>query len=94
MYWHDGMGFGGWWVMGLGMLLFWGVVIAAIVLLVRWAGGSRHREQLPPVAGPQVPPAVGPSAPEQAQRILDERFARGEIDAEEYRLRRDVLRGG
>jgi putative membrane protein len=93
MYWHHGMGFGGWWALGLGMLLFWGVVIAVIVLLVRWAGGSRHREHVPPAAGPQAAPPVAPP-PDQAQRILDERFARGEIDAEEYRLRRDVLRGG
>jgi putative membrane protein len=27
-----------------------------------------------------------------ARRILDERFARGEIDAEEYQRRRDLLR--
>ncbi|MGN6244842.1 MAG: SHOCT domain-containing protein [Motilibacteraceae bacterium] len=27
-----------------------------------------------------------------AERLLDERFARGEIDAEEYRTRRDLLR--
>lgn len=29
-----------------------------------------------------------------ADTILDERFARGEIDAEEYRIRRDQLRTG
>ncbi len=29
-----------------------------------------------------------------ADKILDERFARGEIDAEEYRIRRDQLRTG
>jgi putative membrane protein len=28
-----------------------------------------------------------------AHDVLDERFARGEIDVEEYRRRRDVLRG-
>ena len=93
MYWHDGMGFGGWWVMGIGMLFFWAVVIAVIVLLVRWAAGGRTREALPPTAhttgqGPGTP------LPDQAQRILDERFARGEIDVEEYRLRREVLHRG
>ena len=29
-----------------------------------------------------------------ARRILDERLARGEIDAEEYRRLRDLLDGG
>lgn len=28
-----------------------------------------------------------------AQDVLDERYARGEIDAEEYRTRREALRG-
>jgi uncharacterized membrane protein len=27
-------------------------------------------------------------------RILEERFARGEIDADEFTRRRDILRGG
>ncbi|MGN6331660.1 MAG: SHOCT domain-containing protein [Motilibacteraceae bacterium] len=35
----------------------------------------------------------GPSTrSDEAQRLLDERFARGEIDADEYRARRDLLR--
>jgi hypothetical protein len=42
-------------------------------------------------AGPDVPPA--PPA-DSARRILDERFARGEIDDDEYRHRREVLDGG
>ena len=36
--------------------------------------------------------AVPPSAPlDQALRILDERFARGEIDVDEYNHRRELL---
>ncbi len=90
MYWHDGMGMVGWWGFGLGMLLFWGVVIGGIVLLVRWAVGPRG-----PQAGATPPPvAQGPAGGPDAHRILDERFARGEIDEEEYRRRGDVLRGG
>jgi len=65
------------------MLLFWVIVIAGIVLLVRWAGGPR---------GQATPPA--PTSPPDARRILDERFARGEIDEDEYRRRRDTLSGG
>lgn len=90
MYWHDGMGMAGWWVLGLGMLLFWGVVIGGIVLLVRWAVSDRGAG-----GGATPPPADHWTAPgPDARRILDERFARGEIDEEEYRRRRDVLRGG
>lgn len=41
----------------------------------------------------QQPHATGVTAPpDEAARILDERFARGEIDAEEYATRRDLLR--
>lgn len=37
--------------------------------------------------------ASRPSEP-TPREVLDERFARGEIDAEEYRARRSVLRSG
>lgn len=34
---------GGWWiVMVLGMILFWGLVVAGIVWIVREVGGHRH----------------------------------------------------
>lgn len=36
---------------------------------------------------------TGPSAASGPLRILEERFARGEIDDEEFRRRRDLLRG-
>lgn len=38
-------------------------------------------------ATPPAPPAAGPSA----RQILDQRYARGEIDDDEYRRRRDEL---
>jgi putative membrane protein len=38
------------------------------------------------------PSGSGSGADSAARRILDERYARGEIDEEEYRRRRDVLR--
>lgn len=34
---------------------------------------------------------TGPASAAGARQILDMRFARGEIDGEEYRLRRDAL---
>jgi putative membrane protein len=72
MFWpyHDLTGWG-WAAMGISMLLFWAVLIGAGVLLVR----TLDR----PNAGP--PPAQRPSAEE----LLAERFARGEIDEQEYR---------
>ena len=73
-----GMGWGGWLAMGLFMVAFWGLVVVGIVLLVRNLG-HRHEE---------TPTPPGPPA---AMRILDERFARGEIDADEYSRRRHLL---
>jgi putative membrane protein len=74
---------GGWYGMMLGpllMILVLAIVIALAVLLVRWLGGPWQ------AAGPhQAPPARTPLD------ILKERFARGEIDKEEFEERRRVL---
>ena len=85
MYWY-GSGMSGWGyaLMTVSMILFWGAVIFGIVLLVRYFGRSGQ----PPAAPPQS--AEGPPSPE---RLLAERFARGEIGEEEYRQRLAVLRG-
>ena len=88
MYWY-GSGMSGWGyaLMTVSMILFWGAVIFGIVMLVRYFGRSGQ----PPAAPPS------PQAPESRQSpegLLAERFARGEIDAEEYRRRLAVLQGG
>ena len=70
-----------WLAMGLMMLAFWGLTAVLVVYAIR-SLGSRPVEDL---RDPPVPA-------DQALRILDERFARGEIDADEYDLRRGVLR--
>ncbi|MDJ0348419.1 SHOCT domain-containing protein [Cryobacterium sp. PH29-G1] len=62
------------------MLVFWGAVVTAGLLLFR----RRHLDDGP--AGSRRP------SRSSAEDILDERFARGEIDADEYTARRDVLR--
>jgi putative membrane protein len=67
------MGRGWWWVMGIGWLVFLGLIAVVVVLLVRRGTGS------------------GRSA--GAEDVLAERYARGEIDDDEYRRRLDVLRG-
>ena len=77
MWGYDGFGFGGF-GMGIGMLVFWGLVIAGIVLLVRSVGrssggGERERDKT-------------------ALDILRERYARGEIDKTEFEQKRDDLK--
>jgi len=71
---------GGWGLalMTIGNLLFWGLIIAGIVALVRATG--RGTQQGGPSAEAATP-----------QRVLAERFARGEIDEEEYARRLAVL---
>jgi putative membrane protein len=78
MGWYgDGVGWGGWIVMSLSMVAFWALVIFAGVAIFRGTGST----------GP-----VDGGAVRDPMWILDERFARGEIDAEEYQARKDVLR--
>jgi putative membrane protein len=82
MHWHHhGMGGWGYGLMALGFVVFWGLVIVGLVVLVRYL-----RRDHPASTAPQPP-----SSPEQ---VLGERFARGEIDEEEYLRRMEVLRGG
>lgn len=67
------MGFG-----GIGMILFWGLLVAGVVVLARWLGGfgssalSRGRERSP-------------------LEILRERYAKGEIDQREFEQKRRDL---
>ena len=84
MGWYSGWGWGGWLGMSLLMLAFWGLVAVGVVALVR----TVRRDDQPRSA--EQPMRV--SAPDaHARDILDERFARGEIDADEYTRRRDLL---
>jgi putative membrane protein len=80
--WSDGgMGIGTWVLMALVMILLWGGVVAFVIYLVRRprAGHSEHPSALP--------------THHDAERILNERFARGEIDEAEFIARRTALRG-
>lgn len=81
MNWYgNGMNGWGYGLMTISMLLFWALVITGIVVVVRYL--SSHG-RLTSTAQP------GHHTPEQ---ILAERFARGDIDVEEYRQRTEVLR--
>jgi uncharacterized membrane protein len=85
------------------MLFAWIIPVVLIIALI-WIliDSSRRRHHLVP-AGPAVPPAgvvdaqsatpVAPVIVSPAISILDERYARGEIDREEYLARRKDLGG-
>ncbi len=79
---HPPMGAWGWGGMIFGpimMIVFIAVVVVVVVLLVRWLGGPGHGGAL------HGPPGKTPLD------ILKERFAKGEIDKEEFEERRRVL---
>lgn len=70
----------GWGWLGMApMLLFWLLLIVGLVALVRylWSGGGSSREG---------------GTEDAALNLLRERFARGEIDADEFEQRKRILR--
>lgn len=75
----DWNGFGGWGI-GFGfvfMLLFWGLVILGIAALIRWL-------MMQPSAGKNL-------RGKTPLEIVQERYARGEINREEYeQIKRDL----
>ena len=76
--WGMGWGWGFMFLMPLVMMACFALMIAVIVLLVRWLGGE----------------SGGRSALTRTTRnILDERYARGEIDREEYLQRQKDIAG-
>jgi uncharacterized membrane protein len=77
-----GPGRGGPFVVFLVLLL----IIAAAVLVVLFVRQERMRRH----GG--LATAGGAAASLDALRILDERLAKGEIEAEDYKVRRDLLR--
>ena len=79
-----GMMWGGWFHMFFGfllMILLLGIIVALVVLGVRWLGRSEHS---PFRQGP-------PRGRRPALEILEERLARGEIDVGEFEERRRAL---
>ncbi|WP_189274772.1 SHOCT domain-containing protein [Kitasatospora griseola] len=80
MYWNDN-GMNGWGIglMMLSILVFLGLLIAAAVVLLH---------HLRPVAQHSA------TRRPDAEQVLAERLARGEIDPDEYRRRLEVLREG
>ena len=82
--WHGG----GWFALGLGLL---GLVVLLAIVVFAFVSITGATRTVPPVAvpGPGYRPAAPPS---EAERILEERFARGEIDAEALAKGREALR--
>jgi len=100
---HDYYGTGDWLWSIFSTAVFIGLFVAAIMLLVRVFSSPRHQGPGPAarsvggqLSGPGGADGTRPGwrSPEAegAERILAERYARGEISEEEYRGRLEVLR--
>ncbi len=77
MFGNWGYGGPGYFGMGFGMLLFWVLLIAGVIVLVRWLASDSVRRT---------------SSPQQsALDILAQRYARGEMDREEFEQKRRDL---
>jgi putative membrane protein len=80
MMWSNDYGWGAWLTMTVGMVAFWALVAVAVVAVIRSMHDDNPRDLSP--------------RDNAAARLLDERFARGDIDEPEYRTRRELLRSG
>ena len=82
-WYNDSVGWGGWFAMSVMMVAFWGIVIFAVVAMFRGSnkesGRTGRKDQV---------------TQHDPMRLLDERFARGEIDTDEYHARQAVLHDG
>lgn len=75
-YWH--YGWGGSWIGGLVILIFMALLLAGLVIVL--------------VVLIRRPGISQSGQDDGALRILNERFARGEIDEKEYEQRRAILK--
>ena len=81
--WHMGPGMmGGWgmgWFGGIFMIIFWVLVLAGLIFLIKWLIQTTSR------------PRSDACSNNRALDILKERFARGEIDAAEFKEKKKVI---
>lgn len=81
--WGMGPGMMGWggvgWFGPLFMVLFWVLIIVLIVLLIRWLFSLNH------------PKATSAPQADSALEILRQRYARGEINKEEFEAKKKDL---
>ena len=87
--WNNGMGGGaGWWIlMTIMMVVFWGGLIWFAVTLIRRPTHTSHNVG----AGTGTTSGTTNATRKTALEILDARLARGEIELDDYRQRRQVL---
>lgn len=83
MMWGYDVGWGGWLMMSFGMVLWIALLVVLVWAVIRWLE-RRTTTPIPPSTGT---PLAGPSALE----ILQQRYARGEIDTVTYEQMREHL---
>jgi putative membrane protein len=72
-------GYGMGWFGGLFMIVVWGLAIVGIVLLVRWLAVSSKKHEM------------GGGVADSSLEILKKRYARGEINKEEFEEKKKDL---
>ena len=74
------MGWGGWGMGWIFMIIFWGLIIVGLIFLIRWlAGLSRSRPSYD-------------KTQDSALDVLRQRYAKGEINKEEFdQKKRDLM---
>ncbi|WP_328747235.1 SHOCT domain-containing protein [Streptomyces sp. NBC_00285] len=83
MIWSDhGTSTWGWIAMSTGMVLFWALIVGVGVLLFRSLGRT---------TGPHHTHHHTTTPPPSPEKLLAERFARGDIDTQEYQQRLTTL---
>ncbi|WP_237572615.1 SHOCT domain-containing protein [Mycolicibacterium lacusdiani] len=82
MWWDHGMSGWGYAGMAVGMMLFWTLIVVAIIALTRFGTGASE---------PRTISGYQPQR-ESPEQLLAWRLARGEIDEDEYQQRLAVLR--
>lgn len=71
----------GWWGMGwIFMIIFWGLIIVGLIFLIRWLAGLSRS------------PAPYDKTHDSALEILKQRYAKGEINKDEFEeKKRDLM---
>jgi putative membrane protein len=88
---NGGFDMGGGWIFGwIIMIVVLALIVVGVIFLVRGLSGRNDHSQVGQPQGP--PPPAGPAL-KSALQVLEERYARGEIDREEFVQRKQDLLG-